>query len=313
MGAESTPGQGAVAGGKRKWARIVAMVIGGVVLVVGGLVGVAFGVTSSKMSETYDVEPVALAVKPSPALIEKGKAVATFRGCRDCHGEDLSGRVVGDAMPVMVLAGSNITPGGVTRDYTDEDWARAIRHGLRKDKTPIPFMPSFEWTELSHEDLAAIISYARSVPTVEGSGPRFEVGPLGRILYLAGQLPLIPAEIINHDAKPQAPTPGPTAEYGRYLITGCTGCHGEGLSGGPIPGVPPDWPVAANLTQHETGMKDWTFEDFKKTLRTGVTKDGRNIPPEYMPWKFIGQSSDDDLQALWEYTRTVEPKPIGNR
>jgi hypothetical protein len=44
------------------------------------------------------------------------------------------------------------------------------------------------------------------------------VRPLGRILFLTGQLELVPAELIDHTApRPTAPEPGVTVEYGRYL------------------------------------------------------------------------------------------------
>jgi mono/diheme cytochrome c family protein len=167
-----------------------------------------YAVTESRMSQTFEVEPVPLEVSPAASLAKRGKEIATFRGCRDCHGPNLTGRLVTDGMPVMRLAGPNITPAGVTRDYDDRDWARTIRHGVRPDGTPVLFMPSYEWTELSHEDLAALIAYAKSVPAVEASGETFAVGPLGRVLYLAGELPLIPAETIDHSVKPAAPPPG---------------------------------------------------------------------------------------------------------
>lgn len=301
------------ASARSPWVRRVAIVAGTIVAIIVVLVAAIFVITNARMDAVYDVQPTPLAVKPSQELAGEGKAVATYRGCRDCHGEDLAGRVVGDAMPVMRLAAPNITPGGVTKDYTDEDWARAIRHGVRPSGTPIRFMPVYEYIELSHEDLAAIIAYARSVPAVSEVAAPFEVGPLGRVLYLAGELPLLPAETLDHDLKPANPTPGPTREYGRYLASGCVGCHGHGLSGGKIPGVPPDWPAAPNLTSHESGLAQWTFEDFKNTIRTGTNPTGQALTPEYMPWKLIAQSSDDDLRALWEYLRSVPPKPAGNR
>ena len=275
---------------------------------------VVFAVSNSRINTLHDVTPVALAVTPSAEMVERGKELATFRGCRDCHGEDLGGRVVGDAMPVMVLAGSNITPGGVVKGYTLEDWARVIRHGVKPDKRSVRFMPSFEYTELSHEDLAAIIAYAQSVPAIEAEAAPFVLGPLGRVLYLAGELPLLPAEMVDHDATPAKPVRGPTREYGRYLASSCIGCHGPNLSGGPIPGVPPDWPPASNLTLHESGLAAWSFDGFKQLFRTGKRPDGTEIQQAYMPVKHVSESStDDDLKALWEYIASLEPVAVGVR
>lgn len=289
------------------------MVMGFAVIVVAiiGLVGTGFAVSDSAMNKVYSVKAIALEVEPSPELVERGRELATYRGCRDCHGENLAGRIVADDMPVMRLAGPNITPASRVKDYSDHELATLIRHGVRPDGTPVRFMPSYEYVNLSHGDLAAIISYVRSVAPIEG-GPTFDVGPVGRALHLAGELPLLPAEFIDHDTKPANPTRGPTVEYGKYLSTACTGCHGSRLSGGPIPGVPPDWPEAPNLTAHESGLESWAFEDFKTALRTGKRPDGSEIQEQYMPWKLAGQSPDDDLLALWKYLRSVQPKAKGS-
>jgi mono/diheme cytochrome c family protein len=313
MNASGTPETSTGGGSKRSKRKILGMIGGALLVFILVASGGVFAASENGINKSWSIEPVALAVKPSPEMAERGKAVATFRGCRDCHGEDLSGRLVADAMPVMILAGPNITAGGMTKTYSDEDWARVVRHGIKPNGKAARFMPSYEFTELSHEDLAAIIAYARSVPAVATPGPAFEVGPLGRVLYLSGELPLIAAETIEHDLKPANPVPAPTKEYGRYLAASCSGCHGAGLSGGKIPGVGPDWPMAANLTQHESGLRKWSFEEFKTTLRTGKTPDGRELKAPYMPWQNIAESSDDDLRALWEYARSVEPRPHGNR
>ncbi len=300
--------------GMPKPVRIVLIGLGlliGLVVLVGAGVFVA---SNSRIDATHEVSVIPMSVEPAADMIERGKELATFRGCRDCHGSDLAGRVVADAMPVMLLAGPNITPGGVAKDYSNEDWARTVRHGIKPDKRSVLFMPSYEYTELSHEDFAAIVAYAKSVPAVDKVAAPFEVGPLGRVLLLAGELPLLPAEMVNHAAKPATPTRGPTKEYGKYLASACIGCHGDGLSGGPIPGVPPDWPPAGNLTSHETGLGGWTFEQFSAMFKTGKRPDGTAIKVEYMPIALIAESAtEDDLRALWAYMESVPPKPRGGR
>lgn len=62
--------------------------------------------------------------------------------------------------------------------------------------------------------------------------------------------------------------------------------------------------TASNLTAHETGLLDWTDEEIKATLQTGVSRDGRRmhgIMPTY------NGLADSDLDALVAYMRTVEP------
>ena len=57
------------------------------------------------------------------------------------------------------------------------------------------------------------------------------------------------AEKIDHALPPPQPIAAAvTAEYGAYVANACMGCHGPSLTGGKMPGTPPDWPAAANLT-----------------------------------------------------------------
>jgi mono/diheme cytochrome c family protein len=117
---------------------------------------------------------------------------------------------------------------------------------------------------------------------------------------------------IDHDAKRPEAEPGPTKEWGAILIRTCSGCHGETLSGGPIPGADPSWPPSRNLTPDATGLKDWKFEDFKKAVTTGERPNGEKLNPA-MPYAVYKGMSEDDLHALWEYLQTVPAKPAGGR
>jgi len=291
----------------------------------GGLLGVlllataaVYGITEYRLQKTYDVTPAAVAFLNDQATIEKGKHIATTRGCVDCHTANLAGKVFVDAPPFGRLFAANLTGGrgGAGARYrSDTDWVRAIRHGIRPDGKPLLFMPSHEFNVLDDKDLGALIAYLKSVPPVDNVAPKENmVGPIGRVLFLKGDLPLVPAELIDHTApRNVAPPAGPTAAYGAYLATGCTGCHGAGFSGGPIPGAPPEFPPAANLTPDPaTGLGKWTEQDFFTALRTGRRPDGRQLREE-MPWKLTAQMTDDEIRAMWLHLRSLAPQPVGNR
>lgn len=68
---------------------------------------------------------------------------------------------------------------------------------------------------------------------------------------------------------------------------------------------------AANLTPDQlTGTGIWTFDMFKKTIRTGRHWGvARPILPP-MPWFNYREMTDEDLEAVYMYTRTL--KPINN-
>lgn len=74
------------------------------------------------------------------------------------------------------------------------------------------------------------------------------------------------------------------------------------------------WGVSftANLTPDpETGLGKWSEADFVATLRSGHHLGrGREILPP-MPWRFIGQMTDDDLSAVFAYLQSLPP--IRNR
>lgn len=70
---------------------------------------------------------------------------------------------------------------------------------------------------------------------------------------------------------------------------------------------------AANLTPHESGLGNWTFENFERAIRTGKhlgAENGRPILPP-MPWPNFAQLSKDDLANIWQYLRSL--KPIDNK
>ncbi|HEX2078866.1 MAG TPA: cytochrome c [Longimicrobium sp.] len=287
-----------------KWVKRLAL---GAVSLIVLLLAVVYGVSEARMRKTYDIAGMSLNITTDPAQIERGRHLATaVSKCADCHGEDLGGKVFIDAQPMGKLIASNLTrgKGGVAARYTDQQLEAAIRHGVGPGGRGLLFMPSQEFQYLSDEDVAAIIAYLRTVPAVDRELPASKVGPLGRALMVAGQLPLLPAEMIDHRAASRtAPPAGPTREYGQYLVRvgGCVGCHGENLGG--LPGHGPGEPAATNLTPAGP-IGSWTEADFVKAMRTGVRPDGSKIS-DFMPWKSVGMSTDDELRALWLYLRSV--------
>lgn len=264
-----------------------------------------------QISRTYSVTPASLVIASDSASLARGRHLVTVRlGCTNCHTVDLGGQVVIDAMPFGRFVAANITPAGVVQAYTDADWVRAIRNGVRPNGKPLLFMPSHIFANLGAEDLAAVIAYVKTVPPVTRDHPPSAVGPIGRMLLVTGKAPLIPAKLIDQRAPlPMAPPAGVTTEYGHYLATtgGCTECHGRGLSGGKFAGGPDD-PPAQNLTP--AGIGQWSQADFIRAMREGQRPDGTAIKP-FMPWQTMGKMTDDELRAIYLYLKSVPPKAYG--
>lgn len=299
----------------KRLVRLLGMGFGGIAGVGALALGTIYVLSGSRMSKSYDVEPHTVTVPRDSASVAYGEHVFTIRGCADCHGEDLGGYVFIDEAPLARLAGTNLTSGegGVADRYDSaEDWEMAIRHGLRPGGEPVLFMPSSEYHPLSDRDLGALIAYLESAPAVDRVQPEPSIRPLGRLLFVLGEIPLVHADLIDHDvAHPDAPPAGPTAAYGRYVATSCTGCHGPELAGGPIPGTPPSWPSASNLTPHpEDGLGAWDEEDFFAALRRGRRPDGTALDT-VMPWRNTARMTDTEIRAVWSYVQTLPARPGG--
>lgn len=278
-----------------------------------GVVVVALGavylVSSRRLSEAHAVTPPNLAIPTDSARIERGRHLAQSRlGCADCHAADLGGRaVVENAMFGHYIA-PNLTrgSGGVGGTYTDADWIRAVRHGVRPSGRPLLFMPSEVFANLSEQDLGDVIAYVKQVPPVDRTMAQTRPGPIGRAL-ITFQRAAIPARVIDHAAPFPAPPPeAATVEYGAYLAatSGCLACHGpalDGVGGGGDPAVKP-----TNLTRGGPTAA-WTEADFFRAFRTGTRPDGSRIKEE-MPWRTMGRMTDAELSALYQYIRSVPPK-----
>jgi hypothetical protein len=63
-----------------------------------------------------------------------------------------------------------------------------------------------------------------------------------------------------------------------------------------------------NLTPDQaTGLGSWTEEMFIKTIREGKHQgEGRPLLPP-MPWQMYRQMTDDDLKAVFAFTRSLPP------
>lgn len=291
-----------------KWLVRIVLVV---VVVVGVLLGAVYVLSEQRMARVYAIEPAVPSVSTDPGAVERGAHIAAIRGCRDCHGTDMGGATFIDDPLFARLSGPNLTPAGAGGKSSDVDLVRAIRHGVSREGRSLLFMPSQEFSHLSDQDMGDLLAYLHSLPAVDKAPPANRVGPIGRALFVAGKVPLLPAEIVDHEARPEQPVPGPTTAYGAYLSSACVGCHGKGFSGGHIPGTPPSWPDAANLTPHPSGLADWSETDFRTALREGIARGGRKLQTEFMPVSATRHMSDTEIAALYAFLHSLPAKPHG--
>jgi cytochrome c553 len=281
-------------------------VVGTLVLLLLAAYGVIYYQSEKRINQVYQVTPVKLAIPTDSASLALGEHMISIKGCQDCHGKDLAGKVFIDDPGLGQVVASNLTSGkgGIGKTFTAEDWVRAIRHGLGTDNKPLLVMPSDEFFPISNADLANMIGYLKSLPPVDNELPEHSLKPLARVLYIAGPLSMLTtAQKIDHTKEvADKIVPAVNAEYGKYLAVSCSGCHGTDFKGKemPIPGMKP----SVNITS--TGdLGKWTEEQFLTVLKTGLRPDGRQLDNKDMPWQMTKNFKDDEMRAIYRYLQTL--------
>jgi mono/diheme cytochrome c family protein len=294
--------------------RGVGAAVGLVALAATALVGAAM-LGDRKAQRRVDVALQALPPSSDAAAIERGRYLFLSRGCTECHGVDGAGKdVVNDGRGLRIRA-PNITPapGSVVAGYGADDWERTIRHGVAPDGRPLLVMPSEDYNRLTNDDLGALVAYLRRMPAREGGGAVLDLPLPMRALYGLGLI-RDAAEKIDHRLAPSTPVPeAATAQHGAYVANACIGCHGAQLSGGRIPGAPPDWPAAANLTPGEgSAMPRYAdAQAFAAMMRSGRRPDGSAVSP-VMPFVALKELNDTDLKALYLHLKGLPPRAAGS-
>ncbi len=104
-----------------------------------------------------------------------------------------------------------------------------------------------------------------------------------------------------------------TVEKGAYVATAadCQTCHtgtgGKPFAGGLVIKTPFGDLATPNITPDKaTGIGSWTRDDFANALRNGVDDQGVPLYPA-MPYVHYTLMTDEDLDALWAYMRTIAP------
>ncbi len=222
-----------------------------------------WGAARWRLMAHYEAPLIALKVQPSPDLVAEGERVFHIFGCAGCHQD--AGNVLFEAPNVGRLVAPNISR--QLADYSDEQLVRLIRRGVKHDGTTAIVMPASVLGRISDQDLAALVSYLRSLsPRPDSVTVGTQWGPLGYIALAAGKVDLS-ADIAPVDA---APVTRPVDREGEYLVSAtCRACHElDGVHDNGFGMVSP--PVRAMA-------KSYSLEDFRHLLRTGEGSGGREL------------------------------------
>ncbi len=298
---------------RNKWIRRTLMALAGLAALVALAAAVGVQRANSKMIRQVDVPVKPVAFRDDPQSLARGKYLYASRGCVDCHGAAGTGAVFVDNGKGLRIGGPNITTGagGVVAGYQPVDWVRSIRHGVNPKGRALMIMPSEDYNRFTDDDLASLVAYVRSLAPAPGQGAIVELPLPVRVLYGFGAIKDAAAKI-NHSLPPQQPVAeGVTLAHGAYVANMCIGCHGEKLAGGKIPGGPPDWPAAANLTPGEGSVMPMypTDEAMIRMFKTGKRPDGSAV--KVMPFVSLREMNETDLRAMYLYLKSLPPQPKG--
>ena len=110
-------------------------------------------------------------------------------------------------------------------------------------------------------------------------------------------------------------------DRGEYIfhLSGCVGCHtdkkggGKFLSGGRAFKTDFGTFYSPNITPDKnTGLGNWTFENFQTALRDGISPNGENYFPSF-PYTSYTHMSDGDINDLWVYLQSTPKIKQDNR
>ncbi len=290
-----------------KWTGISLLTILGLALIAYVFVYVH---TEGRINKQYQYAEETIAIPTDSLSILKGEHLYQIRGCQDCHGKNLQGGVFMNDALLMRITAPNLTKGkgGLPDDFNINDWVRVIRHGVDNNGRSLFMMPSQELYQLTNEDLANIIAYCTTQKPINTSQERMRsIGPVGRLLMTMNQVTILPAEKIDHQAEHvDKKEEKISAAYGKYLATGCQGCHRATMRGGsPLaPGFPPVPDITSN-----GHLRNWSASSFIRTIKTGTTPEGKALNNQYMPWQSISLFTDDELKSIFLYLKTLPAKP----
>jgi mono/diheme cytochrome c family protein len=285
-----------------KWTGIV---LGSLVLILGlSYFGISMNIRH-RIGKQYHFKTNNAAVPADSASIERGKHLVAIKGCNDCHGINMAGKLFLNDGALGVLSARNLThgKGGLPKDFSTADWLMALDHGVNRDGRPLLFMPSYESAKMTQKDKLAIIAYCNTLPAVDNTLPAYNLGPVTKVMTFVGKMPLFPVDMIDHNAAPVAEMSESVegAALGKYLSVSCTGCHRDNFKGGDP--IAPGFPPVPNITATGNPGK-WSKAQFITTLRTGKTPEGKQMLTQNMPWKMTAQYTDKELSGLYDFLQS---------
>jgi mono/diheme cytochrome c family protein len=284
--------------------------------------------TSAKSAPAPQAQPaVAAPQAPRPGAqladpaARRGEYVASAAGCLGCHTEAKDNAVAyagGRALktPFGTFYGPNITPHPVAGigKWSEADFARAIREGLRPDGAHyFPAFPYPSFARITDADLKDLWAYLRTLPPSARPNQAHDVGFPFNLRFLVRfwkWLYFTPGRF--------APDPKRSAAVNRgdYLVNvlgHCGECHTpRNFLGGPkrarhLAGTPKGANEGGTSNLTPANLKKWNDADLAGFLQSGMSPDG-DVTGERMGEvvrNTTSRLSAQDLASMIAYLRAL--------
>jgi mono/diheme cytochrome c family protein len=265
--------------------------------------------------------PVIAGAPASGSLLARGEYLTKAADCVACHTVPESGKPFAGGVPFKLPFGtiysSNITadPEQGIGEWSDEDFVRAVREGVRKDGEHLyPAFPYTSYTQLSRDDVLAIKAYLFSLPKMDERNHRNDLAFPFNQRWAMG---FWNAVFFKNQRFAPDPSKSPEWNSGAYLATAlghCAECHtprnlgyglehGEELAGAELQG----WRAYNITADTKYGIGSWSDADIAQYVTTGHV-DGHASASGPMG-EAVAHSlqflNPQDVSSLVTYLRTV--------
>jgi mono/diheme cytochrome c family protein len=251
---------------------------------------------------------------------EDATAIATFlkTGSRPLH-NPVSPKLSYGLVETVVMKLTRPLPATTPKALTYADGNFAIDAAIGSPSRVQTILVDAQWIILA---LALVLlALAAPRPGIKTSiGAVLAVAISGGLLYFLSQWPAIrglPPDPLVKTFKPEAPDTGGMpaervrmVERGYYLYSvSCTLCHLKDGSGG----TPLSWKPLGTLwvrnisSDPQAGVGAWSDRELERAIRSGVSRDGRQLHWQGMTWDQFSNLEEEDLRAIIAYVRLLPP------
>ncbi|MDJ0916636.1 MAG: cytochrome c [Woeseiaceae bacterium] len=223
---------------------------------------------------------------------EHGERLSAVLGCIGCHKLDLAGEDWSDP-DWGVMWTANLTHSAAA--FSEHELTAMIAEGKRPDRALMD-MPSYLFSALHPDDLAALVGYLKTLPVKGVQHPDPTIGPKLAEEIASGTFKDSVRQVAEMKNK-APPDLGPEHAVARYILRAtCAECHGMNLQGRIEPML--DAPPPPNLRI----VAAYSAEAFSTLMKTGKPVGDREL--KVMGGVSRGRYSrftDGEVKAVYDY------------